>query len=307
MSEVEEWDAVPIATRMVAANGLTFEVDTCGEGDRLALCLHGFPEHAVSWRHQLPMLARLGYRAWAPNQRGYGRSSRPPRVADYRIDHLLGDVAALIDASGAHSTVLIGHDWGAAIAWYFAAKRIRPLDALIILNVPHPACFREKLSTWRQLRKSWYIFWFQVPFLPEWSLGRGEGRAIGDIFLRTGGSPGNFPDSVREVYRAQARMPGALTAMLNWYRAAFRSSLLWRSVENLPVIETPTLLIWGENDVALDKSTTEGTDRFVRNLTMRYLPGVSHWVQQDAPEAVNAMIEAFLTGRAVPEYSGRFA
>src|SRR3954464_13719985 len=115
----------------VEANGLRFEVVQRGAGDRLALCLHGFPEHAISWRHQLPMLAGLGYRAWAPNQRGYGTTTRPAGGAGYQLDKLLADVAALIDASGARSTVLIGHDWGAFVAWCFAARRVRPLDALI--------------------------------------------------------------------------------------------------------------------------------------------------------------------------------
>src|SRR5215469_13566243 len=110
-----------IRFELVEANGLKFEVAMCGEGESLALCLHGFPEHALSWRDQLPVLARLGYRAWAPNQRGYGNSSRPEKVSDYAIDKLVADVAVLIDASGAKHTVLIGHDWGAVVAWAFAA------------------------------------------------------------------------------------------------------------------------------------------------------------------------------------------
>ena len=116
-----------IHTEFVEANGLRFEVDVCGSGDRLALCLHGFPEHSISWRHQLPMLADLGYRAWAPNLRGYGNSSRPEGMAAYSIECLMDDVAGLIDASGASETVLIAHDWGAVIAWHFAIRKLRPL------------------------------------------------------------------------------------------------------------------------------------------------------------------------------------
>jgi pimeloyl-ACP methyl ester carboxylesterase len=270
----------------------------------LALCLHGFPEHAISWRHQLPMLAALGYRAWAPNQRGYGGTTRPVRVSDYTIDKLMADVAGLIDASGARSTVLIAHDWGAFVAWCFAARRVRPLDALIILNVPHPARYLLSLRHWRQLKKSWYVLFFQLPGLPERLLGRDAGRALRDLFVATGGDPARFPPDVLEVYRRAALEPGALTAMLNWYRAAGRGSLLRAVWRGLPRIDVRTLMIWGARDVALDPITTRGTGRHVRELTLRTLPEASHWVQQDAPETVNAMIAAFLAGAPVPDRTG---
>ena len=268
-----------------------------GTGDRLALCLHGFPEHAISWRHQLPVLESLGYRAWAPNQRGYGNTTRPTRVADYGLDRLMADVAALIDASGARSTVLIAHDWGAFVAWCFAARRLRPLDALIILNVPHPQRYLLSLRHWRQLRKSWYVLLFQLPWLPEYLFRRRGGRALRDLFVATGGDPRNFPDDVLEVYRTPALAPGALTAMLNWYRAAARGGLLREVWRGLPTIDVPTLMIWGARDVALDIVTTRGTGRHVRDLSLHVLPEASHWVQQDAPEAVNALIADFLGKR----------
>lgn len=162
------YDIVPAAVRdprietcFVDANGLRFEVDTCGTGDRLALCLHGFPEHSFSWRYQLPLLAELGYRAWAPNLRGYGNSSRPEGVEAYDLEHLMADVAGLIDASGCQEVVLLAHDWGAVIAWHFAIRRIRPLTHLIICNVPHPGPARQALRRGlAQLKKSWYIFFF---------------------------------------------------------------------------------------------------------------------------------------------------
>ena len=134
-------------TKFVKANGLRFEVLEQGIGDRLALCLHGFPEHAISWRHQIPVLAQMGYRVWAVNQRGYGCTTRPTQVADYTLPHFLDDVMALIDAAHAESVVLIGHDWGAMVAWCFAAQQRRPLDRLVIMNVPHPLCFRAALNT----------------------------------------------------------------------------------------------------------------------------------------------------------------
>lgn len=294
----------PIHFEFVPANGQTFEVAMCGEGERLALCLHGFPEHALSWREQLPVLARLGYRAWAPNQRGYGRSSRPEKVADYDLEKLTADVAGLIDASGAKHTVLIGHDWGAVIAWAFAAQQIRPLDSLIIMNVPHPACYFSRLYRSVQFFRSWYIYFFQLPWLPEWFLTRRNSRAVSGMVLRSSSNPEQFPRDLLDVFQKNAQDPGAVKAMLNWYRAAFRRGFRHPQGvrRDFPLIHTRALMIWGEEDVALDKSTTYDTGRYVTDLTLRYLPGVSHWVQQDATQTVNEMMTCFLTGKPVPEF-----
>jgi epoxide hydrolase 4 len=295
-----------IETRFVDANHARFEVDMCGDGDRLALCLHGFPEHSFSWRYQLPMLADLGYRAWAPNLRGYGRSSRPDGMAAYAIEALLADVAGLIDAANARETVLIAHDWGAVIAWFFAMRRIRPLSKLVICNVPHPGPAQKAMSRPAQIIKSWYILFFQIPRLPELLLGRDGARAVGESIRRSSVDADRFPDEVVEVYRRNAAQPGALTAMINYYRALLRGGGARRQRDaGYPVIETPTLMIWGEDDVALTKETTYGTEDYVRDLTIRYLPRVSHWVQQEAPEIVNPMIRAFLRGEPVPELQWR--
>jgi pimeloyl-ACP methyl ester carboxylesterase len=285
----------------VRANGLRFAVTSCGEGDRLALLLHGFPECAHSWRFQLPLLARLGYRVWAPDLRGYGESERPPRMRDYAIEHLMDDVAGLIDASGARSTLLIAHDWGAIIAWYFAMRRLRPIDRLVIMNVPHPGAAGPALRRPRQLLRSWYVFFFQMPRLPEWLLGLRRCRAIARAMRRSATNPDSFPEPLLDVFRDNAARPGALRAMLDYYRALVRGGGARRQrALGLPRIETPTLMIWGLDDPALGVETTYGTDRRVQDLTLRYLPGVSHWVQQEAPETVNAMLEAWLGGHPVP-------
>jgi pimeloyl-ACP methyl ester carboxylesterase len=289
-----------IRTEFVSANGLSFEVDKCGVGDKLAICLHGFPEHSFSWRYQLPMLAEAGYEAWAPNLRGYGGSSRPQRVSDYDIDRLMEDVAALIDASGHQTVVLIGHDWGAVIAWQFAIEKKRTLDKLVICNVPHPGPFKKAMGNgFSQIRKSWYVFFFQIPWLPEFILGRNGAQAIGEMFRKTCVDQAMFPTEVTSVYQKNASQPGALKAMINYYRALMRSR---KRIEQrgLPTIEVPTLMIWGEEDVALNKETTYGTEEFVRDFRIRYLPGVSHWVQQEAPRQVSAMIKAFLADEPVP-------
>ena len=292
---------LPVRTEFVAANGLRFEVDMCGEGERLALCLHGFPEHSFSWRYQLPMLAELGFKAWAPNLRGYGNTTRPAGIAAYSLENLMADVAGLIDAAGCRETVLIAHDWGAIVAWLFAVRKVRPLQRLIICNVPHPAAAWRAFRSWHQLKKSWYILFFQVPGLPERMLGQNGAQRVGEMIRGTSSDPAQFSDAVIQVYSRNAAQPGALTAMLNYYRALLRGGVRRQAALGFPVIETPTLMVWGEEDVALSKQTSFGTERFVRDLTLRYLPRVSHWVQQEQPEVVNAMMRAFLLGEPVPE------
>ena len=298
MSGEFSWKPDPasgIKVDWVEANGLRFEVAQAGEGDHLVLCLHGFPELHYSWRNQIPLLARMGYRVWAPNMRGYGASSRPEGTGAYRLRNLAQDVAALIDASAASKVTLMAHDWGAIVAWYVAILKIRPLDRLVIMNVPHPNCARREVAHWRQLRKSWYIFFFQLPWFPERMLGRGgDGRAIGELFERTSCNPERFGREVQEVYSAAAARPGALAAMLNYYRALLRRPDARDIGEGR--VDVPTLMIWGEEDVAIDIHCLDGTQEYVRDLTVRRLPGVSHWVQQDAPEQVNAILEEWLPG-----------
>ena len=284
-----------ITTRRIAANGFEFAVDEAGEGDRLALCLHGFPESRFSWRDQLPLLAEMGYRAWAPDLRGYGETEpKPQEVSAYLIDRLMEDVAALIDASGAKTVTLIGHDWGAGLAWTFAANRVRPLERLVIMNVPHPAVMSAHLRrSWAQLKKSWYMFFFQLPGLPEWGATRNDGQAIRNAFHGMAIDKSNFTSDVLDRYAKDAQRPGAIRGMINWYRAALR--LRGKLAGPWPVIETPTLIVWGEEDAALGIELLDGTDPYVRDLTIERLPKVSHWVQQEAPEKVNAILREWLS------------
>jgi pimeloyl-ACP methyl ester carboxylesterase len=284
-----------IRTRFVEANGFRFAVDEAGDGERLALCLHGFPESRFSWRYQLPLLAELGYRAWAPDLRGYGETEpKPGDIASYSIDRLMEDVAALIDASGATSVTLIGHDWGAGLAWTFAANAVRPLERLVIMNVPHPAVMAASIGkgNWRQLGRSWYMLFFQIPGLPEALTLANDARAVRQAFHGMAVDKSNFTAEVLDRYAWDAQRPGAMRGMINWYRAAFRTKSKLQGP--WPAIETPTLIVWGEEDAALGVELLDGTDAYVRDLTIRRLPGVSHWVQQEAPEAVNTILSDWL-------------
>lgn len=296
-----DWAWVPpadsgIRLAMIAVNGINLELaelDAAGGGtDRLALCLHGFPELNYSWRHQMPVLSARGWRVWAPNLRGYGASDKPKGIAAYRLNTLADDVAALIDASGAREVMLIAHDWGAIIAWHVAIRRVRPLSRLVIMNVPHPLIARREARNWRQLMMSWYIFFFQIPRLPEFGLLQGSARRIGQAFTGMAVDRARFPPEVTDVYRAAAKRPGAITAMVNYYRALLRFPD-YRQIGD-GRIDTPTLMIWGEEDKALGIWCTQGTEAYVRDFTLHRLSGVSHWVQQEAPEAVNALLGAWL-------------
>ena len=272
-------------TRRLEANGLTFAADVSGSGDTVALLLHGFPEGRGAWRRQLEALPSLGWTVAAPDLRGYGDSSRPPGKAAYRIESLVQDVAGLFDALGARRRVLIGHDWGGVIAWQAAIRKL-PLDGLVILNAPHPAVFRRVIRTAEQRGLSWYVLLFQLPFLPELMLTRNGGKALAALLRRQ--CP-RFPSELLDTYARNIARPGAASAMLNYYRAnAFE---LVGQPDPKDSIGCPTLMIWGDKDIALSRSLTEGNEAFVADFTLRRLPEASHWVLEDEPAAVNQAIE----------------
>jgi epoxide hydrolase 4 len=285
-------------TRTIAANGLEFETDVAGVGgSKFALCLHGFPEEKYSWRYQIPLLVEEGYEVWAPNMRGYGGTSTPKEKSAYALKHLLADVAGLIDAgANGRPVTLIAHDWGALIAWAFAIEKLRPLTKLIIMNVPHPSVFLEQVRSPAQRKKSWYVYFFQLPWLPEFAMTRRGAEAIGNAFVSSAVNKQLFPKEVLDVYRTNALRPGGMTAMINYYRANFteKAGLAIYTRDAVEEIKVPTLMVWGEQDIALGIELTEGYEGLVADLTLARLPDASHWVQQDQPEKVNAIMRAWL-------------
>jgi epoxide hydrolase 4 len=269
---------------------MTLHYVTQGKGD-LMLMLHGFPEFWYSWRHQMVEFAP-DHKVVAVDLRGYNDSDKPKKRDAYRLSILVEDIKGVIAGLGYDRCILVGHDWGGAISWAFAQTYPEHLERLIVLNMPHPAKFSQGLRTLPQLLKSWYIFLFQLPFFPEWILRRDNYKKLGEILTRTAINPETFPPEVVEIYRQAAAKPGAITAMLNYYRNLFQGGL---PQQNWDVIQTPTLMIWGENDIALGKELTVGTQAYVKDLQIRYIPNCSHWVQEEKPQLVNQSMREWLS------------
>jgi epoxide hydrolase 4 len=280
--------------RAITVNGLRLHCVLEGKGP-LVLLLHGFPETSYAWRKQIPALAER-FRVVAPDLRGYAESEKPPRVSDYRLPVLVDDVVGLIKALGAESAHIVGHDWGGAIAWAAAQTRPEAVERLAVLNCPHPAPFQRALrSSSRQLLRSWYVLFFQLPQIPESLLGRDGGAGLERLLRGSASRPSVFGDDEILEYRRAFSLPGAATATLNYYRAAFRDSLTGRTHDVTKIIKAPTLLIWAENDVALGKELTyDMQGLFASDFRILYVPATSHWVMEERPELVNRSLLDFL-------------
>ncbi len=279
-------------SRFVDVNGLKLHVVVMGPDDGpLAVLLHGFPECWHSWRQQVAVLADAGYRVVVPDQRGYNLSQKPVGVESYGIDHLVADVRELIRAFGREKAVIVGHDWGGVVAWRLAMDHPEIVQKLIVMNAPHPAAFaRELKAGWSQRLKSWYALFFQIPWLPETLLTLSPMSTARLFFRRTAVRANAFSDQDLEVMAAAMAQPGAMRAMINWYRAAVR----YPSARRTQVIGVPTLLIWAEDDVALGKPLTYGLEEWVPHMSVHYISHCGHWVQNEAPDEVNEQVLAFV-------------
>lgn len=281
---IETWTHDRIFT-----NGINLHYVTQGEGD-LILFLHGFPEFWYSWRKQIPEFAK-DHKAVAIDLRGYNDSDKPARNDAYRMSEFIEDVKGVIEGLGYQRCTLVGHDWGGAIAWNFAYTYPQMLDKLAILNLPHPAKFSQGLTTPQQLLKSWYVFFFQVPGVPEFLIQLNDYKVLESAFLGMAVNKNAFTKEDIEQYKNALAKRGALTATINYYRNAFKSGIIGK---NGGVLDVPTLMIWGEEDAALGKELTYGTEQYVKDFRIRYIPNCSHWVQQEQPELVNQYIREFI-------------
>ena len=263
-----------------------------GEGP-LVVLLHGFPEFWYAWRHQLPALAAAGYRVVAPDMRGYNRSSKPGEVASYAMAQLTGDVRDLIAERGEAQAQVVGHDWGGAVAYATAAMHPEVVARLAVLNIPHPRRMAEGLRTWAQLKRSWYIGFFQLPWLPERLAASGRYRGYRQM-LQHHPRPDAYTLSDIERYVEAWSQTGAMTAAMNYYRAMARHPPVRGSI-NRP-ITAPTLVIWGERDRHLGAELAEPHARDVPGLRrVVRLPESSHWAPVDAPDEVSRLLIDFFS------------
>jgi len=274
----------------ITTNGIRLHYVTQGQGP-LMLMLHGFPEFWYSWRHLIPEFAK-DYKVVALDLRGYNESDKPQQQSAYVMSEFVKDVEGVIKRLGYERCVLVGHDWGGAIAWNFAYAYPEMLERLIVLNIPHPAKLAEGLRTPQQLLRSSYVFFFQLPVLPELLIQWSNYLAIESAFKGMAVNKSAFTQADIEAYKDAASRPDALTAMLNYYRNAFSTM----GLRDWSVLQVPTLMIWGEEDTALGKELTYGTEKYVRDFQIRYIPNCSHWVQQEQPELVNRYMREFLAG-----------
>lgn len=307
---MENDSSSPIHHGFAFVNGIRLHYAESGGGDDLVIFLHGFPEFWYSWRHQLNALGAR-YHVVAPDLRGYNLSDKPRRVEDYRLDVLVEDVIGLIDHFGASKAAIVGHDWGAGLAWAVAQKYPERVSKLAVMQVPPAGAWRANMSA-RQLLRSWYMFFFQLPRLPEWAISRNNFGGLDQTFKEKVARAGSFSDADIETYKEALRQPGALTAAVNYYRAnVFRvmrgSNAPKRSLpaaeetataQKVGRIRVPTLFIFGEQDFAILPRTVKGVANYIdapyRELR---IPDSNHWVQNEAPEEVNAALIEFLGSR----------
>lgn len=280
-----------LTSARLTTNGVELHVVQSGPVDGpLVILLHGFPEFWYGWRKQIPALANAGFRVWAPDQRGYNTSDKPPRIRDYRLDKLADDIAGLIKISGRRRVTVVGHDWGGAVAWWLASNYPELVARLVILNVPHPLVMQRMLWTDpRQTLRSWYMFFFQLPWLPEALLLRNNWAPAADG-LQTTSRSGVFTETELELYRGAWSQPGSMRAMVNWYRAAF-----WhpppppRNERIMP----PTLILWGTQDKFIrQEAALPSVDRCDLGELV-YYNNATHWLQHEEYQDVNERIIEF--------------
>lgn len=286
-------DSIDIRHHHVDVGGVRLHVAEAGSGP-LVVLLHGFPEIWYTWRRIIPPLVRAGFRVVAPDMRGYNLSDKPKGVAAYGVRALAADIAGLITALGAERASVVGHDWGAGVAWSFAMAHPDKLDRLAILNGPHPERMLEGLRRPSQILKSWYMFVFFLPKLAETILPRGDYALLTKAFRNDPIRRDAYTEADIAIYREAWSQPGALTAMVNYYRAMPYPSLRM----DLTPIHAPTLVIWGDRDAYLGPDLAAPPARLVPNARVEHIADASHWIQHDHPELVSEKLVTFLRGEA---------
>ncbi|HET9909852.1 MAG TPA: alpha/beta hydrolase [Anaerolineales bacterium] len=276
----------------IETNGIRLHVVQAGpKSGTPVLLLHGFPENWRCWIRQLPALAEAGCRVIVPDQRGYNLSDKPDGIKNYQMEVLTRDILGLIDKLEYEKINLVGHDWGAAVAWSLGIQHPERLHRLGILNVPHPAVMKRFLRRdLEQLRRSWYIFFFQLPWLPEAGM-RFQGWQALVRSIKDSGKAHTFSDEDIENYKEAWSQPGAISAMLNWYRAAARYPI---EPTGELCVRVPTLMMWGMHDNALTHRMARPSMDYCKEGRLLFFPEATHWVQRDEAEEVNRHLLDFV-------------
>lgn len=265
---------------------------TAGEGDKLVILLHGFPEFWYSWRRQLVDLSE-NYKVVAPDMRGYNLSDKPTKVSDYEMDKLVDDITGLIRYFGYKNAAVIGHDWGASVAWALAIKHPEYLWKLGALQVP-PIPIWKKNQTLKQFFATWYMFFFQIPVVPEFLFRLNDYAALEKALKNSTAEKDVFTGADIAEYKKAWSEPFALTGMLNYYRANLLKRLFAKT-EDIPKIKVPTVFIYGEQDKAILPETVRGVGEMIDAPYEEFhIPTSGHWVQQEASEAVTDILREFL-------------
>ncbi|TDI83525.1 MAG: alpha/beta hydrolase [Chloroflexi bacterium] len=280
--------------KQITTNGINLHVVQDGPSKgRLVILLHGFPEFWYGWREQIPFFAAAGYRVWAPDQRGYNLSDKPEGIAAYKLDELAADVIGLIDAAGQEKAFVVGHDWGAAVAWWVAAKYPERVARMVVINVPHMSVMKRHVRrSLTQMRRSRYVLYFQLPWLPE-RLARQKNWEAPAQAMMGSSRPGTFTETDLDVYRRAWSQPRAYTSMLNWYRALVQRP---HPRPANPAISVPTLLIWGVQDKFLGREMAQPSIDLCDDGRLVFIEEATHWVQHEEADRVNKLMDEFLRG-----------
>lgn len=273
-------------------DGVNLSVKIFGPQEgRPIIFLHGFPEFWFGWRKQIPYFEEQGYYVVVPDQRGYNDSEKPKSVSEYSLKHLADDVALIVENLGLKKPVLVGHDWGAAAAWQSAINFPELFSKLIVMNVPHPRVMIKNLAlNPLQFLKSWYMFFFQIPLLPENLIALLGYERLAEGLKRTSRA-GTFSDEDLEKYIEAWSKPNAMRSMINWYRAAFQHPDFSSEVQ----VKVPTLILWGEKDAFLEAKMARESVAYCDKAEVQYFPDATHWLPHEEADAVNRAIDRFIS------------
>ena len=284
-------------SQFITTNNINLHVMTDGpESGPAVFLLHGFPEFHYGWKNQVPALVEAGFRVIVPDQRGYNLSDKPKGVSAYNVDILAKDIVGLFDHFGVQKAKLVGHDWGAVVAWTVALNYPDRLEKLAILNVPHPDVMTDfVLHNSSQRKKSWYVFFFQIPWLVEWMLSRDNFEYLGRMLTRSG-RKSTFTEADVVEYKKAWSQKGALTGMLNWYRAVVRRTLKHAFSTKRPArrVHVHTMMLWGKRDVALSSEMAQPSIDLCNEGELTFFEKATHWVQHDASAEVNQKLIEFV-------------